>query len=812
MSRPAWLAPALLATGLVPVALVIYACAAGPSSTWLSLFPFSCALSAAGLAARSAWRSPTAATQALALSLLLALVPVVALLWPDTLGRAGVALATVGAALAAALGLASAWHFPTPRTISRSSSAAIVGLTLGAAALGAFGWTMGGDSPLFLAAPLGLTALFSLFAGLVLLYTAARAERASARMSARWALIGLSLAMLLAFAAGLWAFLDLHAAGAPAGTLLALSLVPLAWAGHQALGGLHPRDLPQAARRALATFLGIGVVGSLAALLTWAAGGPPGSWVTVAAVACGAALAVAPLRGRIETLLRRRSSREIQRLRGITQEVTRLVRKPVGRAELQGALAELRDACAANRITLLMPGGDRIEKSAEGLPPGPRRVWSETVANALQSVGGPIFVDDPAGEAAFATIRQLTADREAAGYVSLLVGQEVRGILVFSHKEWGRRYDVEEIDLLGVAGYALARLLPAPPARNAPEEKTSQEKEPKPALPAKLDRSPLLPALGAPSPGPPLAPEPTLPPRIPPSPATARVPPQFAAPVVFAESEAMRHTLDELGARAPQSRALLLCGERGSGRELLARHVHATTQAQAPFARWNVCGLPDLEAARALNELAAQARGGTLYLEPVEVLGPLAQVALLDIIGEAEGPRVVAAITPGSQESSPLSPDLRRALGMAVPIPPLRERVADIPLLAAQLLQRISDGYPPPPLSSEALEVLCAYSWPGNVPELRAVLERAAALAGGGPLGDRDLMLSPAPADDPYAGTFADIEHRALTEALRRAGGNKSLAARRLGLKRTTFLEKLKRTEERASPPRPPGDGPVDKG
>jgi hypothetical protein len=913
MSRPAWLAPALLTAGSVPVAMAIYACAAGSPSGWFSLVPFSFALGAVGLAARSAWRSPTAVTQALALSLLLALYPVVALLWPDSLGRAGVSLAVVGVPLAAALGLASAWHFPTARTIPPFWSAAIVGLTLGAAALGGLGWATGGDSPVFLAVPVGLAVVFSVVAALVLLYTAARAERASARMSARWALLGLGLAALLALAAGLWGFLDLHAAGAPAGTLLALSLVPLGWAGQQALGGLHPRDLPQAARRALAMFLGTVVVASAAALLAWAAGGPPGSWVTMGGVACGAAFAAAALRGHIESLLRRRSSREIVRLREIAQEVARLVRKPTGREALEKAVDELRGACAANRITLLLPAGERIEKSAEGLPPGPRRAWSEAIASALQSAGGPIFADDPAGETAFAKIREATGDREVAGYVPLLFGQDLRGILVFSHKEWGRRYDIEEIDLLGVAGYALARLLstcekraPVQPAREEERAKPSEERLASPALPGKLDpsRPPLV--LEPPSPEPPFserpvpepplsseppspepppalepppAPEPMFPepaspelalsaepasPELPspeppspqlalspqpaspewalsaepaslewalsaepaslevPSPepplpssrplASARLLPPFLPPVVFAESEAMRRTLEELGARASQGQPILLCGERGSGRELLARHVHATTRPERPFARWNACGLPDLRASRTLGALAAQARGGTLYIEPVEALGPLAQEALVGIIGEAEGPRVIASVTPPSLQSSPISGELRRALGNAVLVPPLRERIADIPLLAAHLLKQISDGYPPPLLSSEALEVLCAYGWPGNVPELRAVLERAAALSLGGVLSDRDLMLGPTPASDPYAGTFADIEHRALAEALRRAGGNKSLAARRLGLKRTTFLEKLKRAEERLSPRRLPSAKPADKG
>ena len=104
-------------------------------------------------------------------------------------------------------------------------------------------------------------------------------------------------------------------------------------------------------------------------------------------------------------------------------------------------------------------------------------------------------------------------------------------------------------------------------------------------------------------------------------------------------------------------------------------------------------------------------------------------------------------------------------------------------------------GRPPIGIAQAALDVLLAHDWPGNLRELQHVVDRAVARAQGPQVlrADLPLLAGAAPTTDPLEGTFAALEHRILERAMRRAKGNKSEAARLLGLKRTTFLDKLKR-------------------
>ncbi len=162
-------------------------------------------------------------------------------------------------------------------------------------------------------------------------------------------------------------------------------------------------------------------------------------------------------------------------------------------------------------------------------------------------------------------------------------------------------------------------------------------------------------------------------------------------------------------------------------------------------------------------------------------------------------------------EIGAFDPELARWLGtVALEIPPLRRRRDDIPSLVMIALDRACRvlGRAPIGIAQAALDVLLAHDWPGNLRELQHVVDRAVARAEGPQVLRADLpsLAGAAATTDPLEGTFAALEHRILERAMRRAKGNKSEAARLLGLKRTTFLDKLKRqaadAKQEASPRR----------
>jgi DNA-binding NtrC family response regulator len=130
-----------------------------------------------------------------------------------------------------------------------------------------------------------------------------------------------------------------------------------------------------------------------------------------------------------------------------------------------------------------------------------------------------------------------------------------------------------------------------------------------------------------------------------------------------------------------------------------------------------------------------------------------------------------------------------------IPLPPLRERLGDVPLLAEQFLEELgqSMGRPPASLGEDARDALMAYSWPGNVRELRNVLERAAILSDEGVIERRHLSLhaKPLPAASPT--DLGAMERQTIEHVLRQTDGNKSKTARRLGLTRTQLYVRLRR-------------------
>jgi transcriptional regulator with AAA-type ATPase domain len=291
-------------------------------------------------------------------------------------------------------------------------------------------------------------------------------------------------------------------------------------------------------------------------------------------------------------------------------------------------------------------------------------------------------------------------------------------------------------------------------------------------------------------------------------------------------SEAMRRAFGMLRRMAAHHAPILLHGESGTGKELAARALHdASPRAGRPFVALN-CGAiaPGLfeselfghekgsfTGANERREGAfARAEGGTLFLDEVGELPEDAQAKLLRALESGEIRRVGGA--------EPIFPDVRviaatnrslveeardgrfrgdlyfRLAVLAVRLPPLRERPEDIPPTAEAIARRIN---PEIVVAPDALEALKSYAWPGNAREMRNVLTRAYVLYGK-TITAEGLLFNPLERDmSANAGAtrnlIDDAERDVVLEAVRRANGNRSQAARQLGIARSSLLYKLRR-------------------
>ena len=305
--------------------------------------------------------------------------------------------------------------------------------------------------------------------------------------------------------------------------------------------------------------------------------------------------------------------------------------------------------------------------------------------------------------------------------------------------------------------------------------------------------------------------------------------------VVVAEDAAMR-ALFELARRAAKSDVtVLLTGETGSGKEVAAAEIHrASARAAGPYVRINCASIPEtlLESELFGHEKGAftgadkrrigfieRAHGGTLLFDEIGELPLGMQAKLLRVLEERRVLRVggteevdvdlrfVAATNRDLErevERGAFRQDLFfRLSAMTLRVPPLRERPRDLPLLAEHFAQRAAQaaGRPAVQLTEGFLQALARYPWPGNVRELKNVVERAVILAGGAELTVRELperlaLLAPATAASPLAPMrerLDGLERQALQEALNAVGGNRTHAARRLGISRRALLYKLKK-------------------
>lgn len=304
---------------------------------------------------------------------------------------------------------------------------------------------------------------------------------------------------------------------------------------------------------------------------------------------------------------------------------------------------------------------------------------------------------------------------------------------------------------------------------------------------------------------------------------------------IITQDLGMQRLLETARRVASTDSNVVIHGESGTGKELLARYIHQhSRRAQGPFIAFN-CGA--LSEELAASELfghekgaftGAQARriglieaaqGGTLFLDEVAELPPSVQIKLLRVLQEREilrvgavepvkvDIRVLAASNRDLQqavEAGQMRADLYFRLNVVtLSLPPLRERRDDIPLLAYFLLRKfaVTMDRPVKEISPEAMQRLIDYDYPGNVRELSNFIERGVALAGGETLDVEHLpqhlgkltvrVFAPQLATAPATLEAQEREH--ILRALQLARGNRSEAARMLGIDRVSLWRKLKK-------------------
>jgi DNA-binding NtrC family response regulator len=309
---------------------------------------------------------------------------------------------------------------------------------------------------------------------------------------------------------------------------------------------------------------------------------------------------------------------------------------------------------------------------------------------------------------------------------------------------------------------------------------------------------------------------------------------QRRAPALLGVSTAIREVLDQVRQVAPSPVAVLIQGETGTGKELVARAIHEQSpRAGGPFVAINCGALPDslLEselfghrrgaftgASRDKTGLFEVANGGTLFLDEVGDTSPALQMKLLRVIENREvrplGDTVVRQVDvrlisathrdlEAAIEEGSFRQDLLYRLNVVtLYVPPLRRRRVDIPFLAQHFAEELGATQARRiTLDEEFLEALARRDFPGNVRELRNAVERAITLAAEGePVSVRDLPPATAcasPEPRPFGGTLREriqrVEAEAIREALEHCKGNRRKMAEALGLSRPGLRYKMRR-------------------
>jgi len=310
---------------------------------------------------------------------------------------------------------------------------------------------------------------------------------------------------------------------------------------------------------------------------------------------------------------------------------------------------------------------------------------------------------------------------------------------------------------------------------------------------------------------------------------------------IVGEHPVMQALLDQVARVADTDAGVLLRGETGTGKEVIARLIHASgRQSGGPFVAVNMAAIPENLAESELfghvrgaftgadgNRvgLIAAAHQGTIFFDEIGDMPRALQAKLLRVLQDREitpvggglpiplDIRVIAATHRDLEEmvaDGSFREDLFYRLDVVpLEVPPLRLRRSDIPALAEHFrrLMNAREGRSVPAFSSDVIGRLCAHDWPGNVRELENLVERLVIVACNRSVTVRDLPahlrfelvdLEAGPLDLPMAGVdlrtlLSQLEDRLIGQALARTGGNKNRAAELLGMNRTTLVEKLRR-------------------
>jgi transcriptional regulator with PAS, ATPase and Fis domain len=303
--------------------------------------------------------------------------------------------------------------------------------------------------------------------------------------------------------------------------------------------------------------------------------------------------------------------------------------------------------------------------------------------------------------------------------------------------------------------------------------------------------------------------------------------PLLALRGVVGRSNAWERTLERALRVAPTDTTVFLQGESGTGKEVVARFLHqASPRSHGAFVAINCAALPEqlLE-----SELFGYERGaftgahqakagqielafrGVLFLDEVSEMSLVAQAKFLRFLQEREfqrlggtrtqkaNVRVIAASNRNLRqaiERGTFREDLFYRLQVfEITLPPLRDRIDDIPLLAEHFLTEFSGnaGYPSARLSEDARNALMAHAWPGNIRELRNVLESAMILSEEGVIERRHLALPASAVATPSPHDLGAMERQKIESVLRQTGWNKSKSAKLLGVTRMQLYVRLRR-------------------
>ncbi len=320
---------------------------------------------------------------------------------------------------------------------------------------------------------------------------------------------------------------------------------------------------------------------------------------------------------------------------------------------------------------------------------------------------------------------------------------------------------------------------------------------------------------------------------------------EVQGPRLLGESRAMERIRETIATVAESDVTCLILGESGTGKELAAESIHrSSSRTGGPFVKLNCAAIPDTlietemfgyekgaftGAAQRTTGKFEQADGGTLFLDEIGDMTPLVQTKLLRVIETGEFHRVGGATSvrvnvrllaatnqdlSAAIEAGTFREDLYYRINVVnLPLPPLREHPEDIPVLCRAFLKSFAEKYNKPVrgVSEPVMAAFLTYDWPGNVRELQNVLQRATVLERGdeitrvsipeeivGSYGTTRIHLNELQGEslpDALRRVRASFEQTLIREALEQAGGNKTKAARLLGISRVNLHSKINEYE-----------------